>query len=116
VLIASHNKDDKKLMEESIRLNFIDARESVEVKELYLQMMDCLAAPFRQVTPFDFADKKFYDDSKNLSWKLTSKCKYSPPPKDLLFLHRKLAGVFILIRKLDVKLVLKDYWHKVENP
>ena len=116
VLVASHNKDDKKILEESVRLNFIDIRESEEVKDLYLQMMDCLAAPFRQTAPFDFADKKFYDDSKNLSWTFTRKCKYSPLPKDLLFLHRKLAGVFILIRKLDVKLVLKDYWHKVENP
>lgn len=115
VLMASFNQDEKKLMEESVRLNFIDPRENDEVKQLYFEMMDCLAAPFRQITPFDFADKKFYEDSKNLSWNLTRKCKYSPPPKDLLFLHRKLAGVFILIRKLDVKLVLKDYWHKVEN-
>lgn len=115
VLIASYNQDNQKLLEESEKLNFIDPRENEEVKDLYLKMMDCLAAPFRQDGPFNFADKKFYDDSKNLSWTLTMKCKYSPPPKDLLFLHRKLAGVFILIRKLEVKLVLKDYWYKVET-
>lgn len=115
VLIASRNQDTKKLMEESVRLNFIDPRESEEVKGLYFQMMECLSAPFRQEGPFDFADKKFYDDSKNISWALSRKCKYSPPPKDLLFLHRKLAGVFVLIRKLDVKLVLNDYWYKVEE-
>jgi aarF domain-containing kinase len=114
VLIASFNQNEKTLMEESVRLNFIDPRENDEVKALYFQMMDCLSSPFRQDGPFDFTDKKFYEDSRNLSWNLTRKCKYSPPPKDLLFLHRKLAGVFILIRKLDVKLVLKDYWHKVE--
>ena len=115
VLIAAFKQDEKKILEESERLNFIDPRESAEVKGLYLEMMNCLAAPFRQATPFDFSDKKFYDDSKRLSWTLTSKCKYSPPPKDLLFLHRKLAGVFILIKKLEVKLILKDYWHKIDN-
>ncbi len=115
VLIASRNQDTKKLFEESVRLNFIDPRESDEVKDLYFQMMECLSSPFRQEGPFDFADKKFYDDSKNISWALSRKCKYSPPPKDLLFLHRKLAGVFILIRKLDVKLVLNDYWYKIEE-
>lgn len=113
VLIASFELDHEKLMQESIRLGFIDERESDEVKGIYIHMMDTLSAPFRQDTPFDFTDKKFYEDSKNLSWTLTRKCKYSPPPKDLLFLHRKLAGVFILIRKLDVKLVLKDYWPMV---
>ncbi len=115
VLIASFKQDKNKILEESVKMNFIDPRENDEVKDLYLQMMDCLAAPFRQEHPFDFADKKFYEDSKNLSWTLTRKCKYSPPPKDLLFLHRKLAGVFILVKKLEVKLVLKNYWNKIET-
>ena len=115
VLIAAFKQDEAKIMEESVRLSFIDVRENDEVKGIYLSMMECLAAPFRQEAPFDFADKKFYEDSKNLSWDLSRKCKYSPPPKDLLFLHRKLAGIFILIRKLEVKIVLKDYWHKIEK-
>ena len=115
VLIAAFKQDEAKIMEESVRLSFIDVRENDEVKGIYLSMMECLAAPFRQDAPFDFADKKFYEDSKNLSWDLSRKCKYSPPPKDLLFLHRKLAGIFILIRKLEVKIVLKDYWHKIEK-
>lgn len=114
VLIYSYHRDHEKLMVESIRLQFIDARENDEVKGLYIQMMETLSTPFREDVPFDFADKKFYEDSKDLSWELSRKCKYSPPPKDLLFLHRKLAGVFILIRKLEAKLVLKDYWYKVE--
>jgi aarF domain-containing kinase len=115
VLIAAFEQDEAKIMDESVRLSFIDVRENDEVKGIYLSMMECLAAPFRQEAPFDFADKKFYEDSKNLSWDLSRKCKYSPPPKDLLFLHRKLAGIFILIRKLEVKIVLKDYWHKIEK-
>jgi aarF domain-containing kinase len=115
VLIAAFEQDEAKIMDESVRLSFIDVRENDEVKGIYLSMMECLAAPFRQEAPFDFADKKFYEDSKNLSWDLSRKCKYSPPPKDLLFLHRKLAGIFILIRKLEVKIILKDYWHKIEK-
>lgn len=115
VLTHSFNQDHAQLIKESERLGFIDPRENQEVKDLYIQMMDTLSSPFRQDTPFDFADKKFFEDSRSLSWSLTRKCKYSPPPKDLLFLHRKLAGVFILIRKLEGKLVLKDYWHKVTS-
>lgn len=115
ILIYSFYQDHKNLMFESERLNFIDPRENDEVRELYIKMMDTLSGPFRQTTPFDFADKKFYEDTKDISWTLSMKCKYSPPPKDLLFLHRKLAGVFILIRKLEAKIVLKDFWYKVES-
>jgi aarF domain-containing kinase len=114
ILIASYHRDQKKIVEESIKLNFLDAREGQDVIDIYLEMMEFLAFPFRQDATFDFSDKNFFTRSRDLSWEMTMKCKYSPPPKDLLFLHRKLAGVFIFIKKLDVKIRLKDYWHFVE--
>lgn len=115
ILKAAFHQDRAKILSLSEELTFIDPRESDEIKNIYLEMIDLLAAPFRQETPFDFADKKFYEDSRNISWELTRKCKYSPPPKDLLFLHRKLAGVFLLIKKLQIKIILKEYWHQIEG-
>jgi aarF domain-containing kinase len=113
VLIASYEKNEKKILEESIAIGFIDDRENEEVKKLYVQMMDLLADPFRRNGPFDFSDKSYYSTSRDMSWELTRRCRYSPPPKDLLFLHRKLAGIFVLIRRLEVKVILRDYWPKV---
>ncbi len=113
ILIAAFEKDKNKVLEESELLGFIDPRESMEIKTIYLEMMELLAAPFRQEIPFDFTDRQFFEESQKLSWHLVKKCKYSPPPKDLLFLHRKLGGVFFLIKKLDAKIILKTYWHKV---
>lgn len=115
VLVSALNQDNKELIAESERIGFIDPRESQEVKDLYIKMMDTLAAPFRSPHPFDFNDKSFFEESRDQSWLLTKTCRYSAPPKDLLFLHRKLGGVFFLIKKLNVKLTLKDYWHLVEK-
>ncbi len=115
VLKSALENNIEELITTSEAIGFIDAREPEEVKKLYVSMMETLAAPFRSNLPFDFNDKNFYDLSRDQSWELTKKCRYSPPPKDLLFLHRKLGGVFFLIKKLDVKLVLKDYWHLVDN-
>lgn len=114
VLKASYHQDKERLVEESIKLNFLDAREGQDVRDIYLEMMEFLAKPFRLDENFDFTDKNFFNHSRDLSWEMTKKCKYSPPPKDLLFLHRKLAGIFIFIKKLEVKIKLKDYWHFVE--
>jgi aarF domain-containing kinase len=114
ILIASYYRDHKKIIDESIELGFFDSREGQEAKDIYLEMMEFLVQPFRQDEFFDFTDKNFFTRSRDLSWEMTRKCKYSPPPKDLLFLHRKLAGVFVFIKKLDVKIKLKDYWHYVE--
>jgi aarF domain-containing kinase len=35
---------------------------------------------------------------------------FSPPPRRLLFLHRKLGGIFQLLRRLDLELDLQPYW------
>lgn len=113
ILMASYNRNSEKIIDLSIKLNFMDAREGQEVRDIYLEMMEFLVEPFRQDEHFDFTDQSFFGRSRDLSWEMTKKCKYSPPPKDLLFLHRKLAGVFIFIKRMDVKIRLKDYWHYV---
>lgn len=115
ILLYAYKQNSEKIIEQSIKLNFMDPREGQDVRDIYLEMMEFLVEPFRQEGHFDFTDKSFFERSRELSWEMTKRCKYSPPPKDLLFLHRKLAGVFIFIKKMDVKIRLKDYWHYVEN-
>jgi len=115
ILLFAYKQDSEKIIEQSIKLNFMDPREGQDVRDIYLEMMEFLVEPFRQEGDFDFTDKSFFSKSRDLSWEMTKRCKYSPPPKDLLFLHRKLAGVFIFIKKMDVKIRLKDYWHYVEK-
>jgi predicted unusual protein kinase regulating ubiquinone biosynthesis (AarF/ABC1/UbiB family) len=115
VLMYSYMNDQENLLKVSYELQFIDSRESQEVKDIYVKMMDHLVNPFRQEESFDFSDKVFFNTSRDLSWEMSLKCKYSPPPRNLLFLHRKLAGVFTFIKKLQVKIRLKDYWKYVED-
>lgn len=115
VLMYSYMNDRENLLKVSYELQFIDSRESQEVKDIYVKMMDHLVNPFRQEESFDFNDKVFFNTSRDLSWEMSLKCKYSPPPRNLLFLHRKLAGVFTFIKKLQVKIRLKDYWKYVED-
>jgi predicted unusual protein kinase regulating ubiquinone biosynthesis (AarF/ABC1/UbiB family) len=115
VLVAAFNDNQDELLAISHDLSFIDPREPEEVREIYLKMMQTLAAPFRSDDSFDFKDRNFFEESKNLSWELSRACRFSPPPKELLFLHRKLAGVFGLVKKLEVKVKLNTYRKMVEN-
>ena len=112
VLIAAFHHDKEKLLQESYKMGLIDPRESDETKSIYLEMMNLLCVPFRRKEPFHFTDKEFFESSRDLSWALTKSCQYSPPPKDLIFLHRKLGGVFFLIKKLNIPITLNDYWYR----
>jgi predicted unusual protein kinase regulating ubiquinone biosynthesis (AarF/ABC1/UbiB family) len=114
VLLASYRGDSQALLQDSFRMGFIDRRESDEALNIYLEMMGFLIEPFRREIAFDFSDNSFFIKSRDLSWEMTKKCSYSPPPKDLLFLHRKLAGIFIFLKRLDVKIRLRDYWHYID--
>ncbi len=115
ILISSYKKDSSGVLQESFKLGFIDSRESAEAHAIYLEMMDFLIDPFRREEMFDFGDKSFFEKSRDLSWEMTKKCRYSPPPKDLIFLHRKLAGIFIFLKRLEIRMKLKDYWHYVDK-
>lgn len=110
ILIASFEGDLDTIISESVKLKLIDEREEESVKRLYAEMIDFLAVPFRTDDYFDFGDITYLNRSRELSWELTKKCRYTPPPKDLLFLHRKLGGTFVFIKKMGVKIKLKDYW------
>lgn len=115
ILLAGLRGDGAAVLEESEALGLIDPREDKDVKARYLEMMDFLVAPFRMEEEFDFTDRSFFERSRDLSWELSKELKYTAPPKDLLFLHRKLGGIFVLIKKMDVKIRLKDYWTYVAD-
>lgn len=101
----------EELLKESFALGLLDPRESAEAQQVYCLLIEEVAA-LRRPGEFDFADKKFIDESSRLTLELTRKLKYSPPPKDLVFLHRKLAGVFAINKMLEAKINLANYWDK----
>jgi len=113
IIKASIEGNEELVLKESYQLGFIDERESVEVKTIYLDLMRLSTDLFGMVEAQDFSDKSFINKSQKLSWALIRHCHYTPPPKDIIFLHRKLAGVFVIFRRLNVQVVLKDFWDAI---
>jgi aarF domain-containing kinase len=113
ILQGAFEQDGTKLLQATFDMGFLDRRESPEALLLYQEMMNELVMPFRSSGSFDFGDKTYFEKSQRYSWELSKNLHYSPPPKDLIFLHRKLAGIFAIIKKLDVQVKLADYWSYV---
>lgn len=111
ILQATYERDKQKVMDLSFEFNLLNPRESDATLELYVKMMDATIEPFRNNRPFSFADKEYAEESKNYAMKFMKACKYSPPPENILFLHRKLGGIFQFIKQMDVSLNLYEYWH-----
>lgn len=108
------SKDIAATIQAGIDFELLDPREPVEARQLFAEMMFSAMEPFEpHMQPFVFRDDDYAARARDVGSRFTKSLKYSPPPRKLLFLHRKLGGIFQLLRKLDVQLNLVPYWERM---
>jgi aarF domain-containing kinase len=111
LLRAVGSGDPRRVADEGIAFGLLDARESREVRQLFAEFLQTAVEPFDAAgQPFAFRDARYAERSSDVSRRFIRSLKFSPPPRRLLFLHRKLGGIFQLLRRLDVELDLRPYW------
>jgi predicted unusual protein kinase regulating ubiquinone biosynthesis (AarF/ABC1/UbiB family) len=114
LLHAVASGDRGRIVDGGIGFGLIDSRESKETREFFTDMLLSSVEPFapsRQ--PFVFRDPDYLARSTGVTQRFIRSLSFSPPPRGLIFLHRKLGGIFHLLRRLDVELDLGPYWEKM---
>lgn len=101
---------DQALVELATAQGLFDARESAEAQAAFVEMLRVALEPFESASPFDFGSAEYAARSRDAVRRFTDTLRFSAPPRRLLFLHRKLGGLFQLLKRLDVKLDLRPYW------
>jgi len=102
------------ISEHGIGFELMDERESSATKELFVDMLLSAAEPFdRGSQPFNFRDADYAARSSDIVRRFVTSLRFSPPPRRLIFLHRKLGGLFQLLKRLDVALDLAPYWDQM---
>lgn len=105
---------DEEVIERGIAFELIDGRESDEAKALFVDMLRVSVAPFSTTQqPFRFRDTDYNARSREATTDFIRSLKYSAPPKHLVFLHRKLGGLFQLLKRVDATLDLRPYWERM---
>jgi aarF domain-containing kinase len=108
--------DRKQIFECLVRMGLLDPRESEEVLEKLIAVIQVGLEPFdKRRQPFRFGDVDYSKRNRDAVFSFTQSLKYSPPPRRLIFLHRKLGGVFTFLKKLDVELDLTPYWLRLST-
>lgn len=104
------------IIQKAIDFELLDARETQEAKLVFVELMKLGMSPFFQKnknSKFNFKDDEFIKNNSRLSRQLMQSLKFSPPPHKLIFLHRKLGGIFAILKKLEVELDLHEYWEQI---
>jgi len=112
ILTHTMRREKAELLRVSEEFGLIDPREPLEAREAYVHMMDVVLSPFRHQGLFSFAGETYSQDSREATMEFARKLKYSPPPRQLIFLHRKLGGVFQGLKRLEAKLDLGVIWRE----
>jgi aarF domain-containing kinase len=113
LVVASLRGERKKILELGQQMQLISPQEGREARALFEEL---LFESMRPITlpEYDFGESDYPERMRKISRQFVQALKFSPPPRQLIFLHRKLSGIFYILRGLQVKLPLKVYTEKFE--
>jgi len=119
LLDLASQSNPKAFRELAVDMGFIDPRESEAAFVAFEDMLKTAIKPFFTQTSgstfFDFSDRNHTKDSQAVIKALSRELVYSPPPYSIVFLHRKLAGVYSILKSLDAKLDISPYWQMMND-
>lgn len=114
MLRALATGDEEAITDAGLSFDLLDARESEEARAAFVEMMRLATKPFEPAAqPFDFRAPDYHETARQVVLRFLGSLKYTPPPRHLIFLHRKLGGIFNLLRRLEVQLDLSGYWQRM---
>ncbi len=91
----------------AVRIGYFDATLAPAVQDKLLDIMQLAMQPLRSAEPFDFAKTDLLHRLRDLGFSLGMEREFAHvPPADILFLHRKVGGLFLLAQKLGACLPL----------
>lgn len=99
------------IFDAAVNFGLLSEKESRETQLAFKEMIQVSLEPFSsKKQPFDFSNKDFEKRTREANYRFSRQLQYSAPPHKILFLHRKLGGIFNLVKRLDVQLDLLPYW------
>lgn len=102
------------LLAQAMRFGILDARESAAVQAIFVELMRTAAEPFQSTDDhFDFSDKSYAERTRDITTKFARAVRYTPAPYKIVFLHRKLGGIFVMLKRLGVRIDVKPYWQQM---
>lgn len=116
LLTIFRNGSTSEIFEKAVEFGLLDPRENREVQIAFKDLIKTSLEPFDpSKQPFEFRDSDFQKRTVDVNIRFNRILEFSPPPRQILFLHRKLGGVFNLVKTMDVRIDLMPYWKKMTN-
>ncbi len=91
----------------ALDIGYFAADNPATLQDALLDMMDVVLTPLRLQAPFDFATTDLPQRMRDMGFSIGMEREFAHvPPMDVLFLHRKAGGLFLLGQKLRARISL----------
>lgn len=108
LLSAALGSDKEAILNAAKDIGFFAEQISQDQVETVLDMFLLATSPLRHDGPFDFGNSTLAQKIKDMGLDLSFKQGYwHTPPVDAMFIHRKLAGLYLMAAKLKVQVDVK---------
>lgn len=108
LILSAYREDRSECLELCFELGLLDRREQAPARDALVELVVRGMEPFREES-YSFIDEVYSTQMRDLSRQLIQKLQYSPPPHPILFLHRKLGGIFQMLKRLEVTKDLRPF-------
>ncbi|MBU6375595.1 MAG: AarF/ABC1/UbiB kinase family protein [Bdellovibrionales bacterium] len=114
LLQLAHAGNRDAVVEKFYELELLNRSEGADGVNALWSLLRSSISPFDpDKQPFRFADADYAREMRESALQLTKACRASLPPRSIIFLHRKLGGVFNLLKAMNVELDLAERWKKL---
>jgi predicted unusual protein kinase regulating ubiquinone biosynthesis (AarF/ABC1/UbiB family) len=100
---AARAGDGETVQEHGVALGFLRGDETREARDAFHRLSDRVAEPLRAAGRYDFAASPLAREVRELGVDAYTRRGLHAPPTDLLFLHRKLAGTYLLLAHIGAR-------------
>jgi predicted unusual protein kinase regulating ubiquinone biosynthesis (AarF/ABC1/UbiB family) len=102
-LVSAVERDRAALVAVGRRLGFLRGDEEGSAVDTYVDLCTLFTEPLRKRGPYDFARADLTRRARDRSLEALGRHRFQQPPAEVLFLHRKLVGSFLLCGHLGAR-------------
>jgi predicted unusual protein kinase regulating ubiquinone biosynthesis (AarF/ABC1/UbiB family) len=111
LLNSAYQKDLKNILIYGEKLGLVDRKDNFEAIKLFENfLIDVLSFFRKENNPMDFSNENITSRLLENGWKLFQAQKISRPDSNLVFLHRKLGGLFSVLKESKIQMDLYPFW------
>jgi predicted unusual protein kinase regulating ubiquinone biosynthesis (AarF/ABC1/UbiB family) len=85
------------------KLGVLKGNDPDELKDLFYSLCSAIVEPFSPQQPYDWKGNDLPKRVSKITWELVRKFPLRSPPKEVVFLDRKMAGMFTFLSVLSAK-------------